>query len=166
MPVKFGSDDSLLKVWLLLYQAYNSIGKCEDRVFSKHGITTEQHNVLMAIKHIDGPVTPTEVGRWLGQGTNSVTMIVHRMVKAGLVKRIRDLHDRRSVRLVITSRGKEILDRATVAGWTLDRPSAARMAIFARRAMLWGVLWARIQASRVRRCSRDIGRGLIDFGIS
>ena len=107
-----------MMVWLLLHQTYNLVLKCEDQVFAKHGLTTEQH-VLLAIKYIDDPVTPTDVARWLDRNTNSVSLIVERMVKAGLVRRIRDLRDRRSVRLVITSDGKDILDRATVAGWEL-----------------------------------------------
>ena len=119
MPVKFGFENPFMGVWLLLHQTYNMVLKCEDQVFAKHGLTTEQHAVLLAIKYIDDPVTPTDVAQWLDQNTNSISLIVERMVKAGLVRRIRDLRDRRSVRLVITSNGKEILDRATVAGWEL-----------------------------------------------
>ena len=47
----------------------------------------------------------------------------------------------------------------------LATPAAARRAILARRATLWGVLWARTQASSVRRCSGNIGRGSADFGM-
>lgn len=119
MPVKFEFDNPFMRAWLLLHQTHNSILKCEDKVFGKHGITTEQHSVLMAIKYIKGPVKPTDVGRWLDRNTNSVSLIVDRMVKAGLVRRIRDLPDRRSVRLVITNKGKGILDQATIAGWQL-----------------------------------------------
>jgi DNA-binding MarR family transcriptional regulator len=127
MPVKFGFDNAFLRAWLLLHQTYDSVVKCEDKVFSKHGITTEQHSVLMAIKYIDDPVTPTEVGQWLDRNTNSISLIVERMVKAGLVRRVRDLRDRRSVRLVITSHGKEILDQATVAGWELVMEMLSRL---------------------------------------
>lgn len=119
MPVKFALDNPMLMTWHLLHQTHNSISKCEDKVFSKHGITTEQYSVLMAIKHIEPPVTPTQVGRWLDRNTNTVSLIVERMVKAGLIRRIRDLRDRRSVRLVLTDEGKEIFDRATETGWIL-----------------------------------------------
>lgn len=78
MPVKFGFKNPFMMTWLLLHQTYNSILKCEDRVFSKHGITTEQHSVLIAIKYIKPPVTPTEVARWLDRNTNSVSLIVDR----------------------------------------------------------------------------------------
>jgi len=59
MPVKFGFESSFLRVWLLLHQTYNMVLKCEDQVFGKHGLSTEQHAVLLAIKYIDDPVTPT-----------------------------------------------------------------------------------------------------------
>ena len=127
MPVKFGFENPFMMAWLLLHQTYNLVLKCEDQVFAKHGLTTEQHAVLLAIKYIDDPVTPTDVARWLDRNTNSISLIVERMVKAGLVRRIRDLRDRRSVRLVITSNGKEILDRATVAGWELVQEILSRL---------------------------------------
>jgi hypothetical protein len=41
------------------------------------------------------------------------------MVKAGLVRRRRDLPDRRAVRLIITSKAEEAFVPATVAGWEL-----------------------------------------------
>ena len=121
MPVKFTFDDHFLSMstWLLLHQTYNSILRCEDKIFSQHGITTEQHSVLIAVAHVDNPATPTEVAQWLDRNTNSVSLIVERMVRAGLIRRIRDLRDRRSVRLVITDKGKEILYRATDYAWTM-----------------------------------------------
>jgi len=119
VSVKFEFENLFMRVWLLLHQTNNLVLKCEDQVFTKFGLNTEQHAVLMAIKYIDDPVTPTGVAQWLDRNTNSISLIVERMVKAGLVRRIRDLRDRRSVRLVITSNGKEILDKATVAGWEL-----------------------------------------------
>ncbi|KPL20903.1 MAG: hypothetical protein AMJ75_10970 [Phycisphaerae bacterium SM1_79] len=44
-------------------------------------------------------------------------MMVDRMVKAGLLRRLRDRKDRREVRLVITSKGETALKPATLAGW-------------------------------------------------
>jgi len=92
---------------------------CEDHVCSEYGLTAEQYTVLVAIKYFDDPVRPTDVGRWVGHKVNTVSMIVDRMVKAGLVKRIRDLPDRREVRLVITKKGEEAFKPATPAVWSL-----------------------------------------------
>ena len=119
MPVKFELEDPYKRAWLLLRQTYNLVLKCEDRTFSEYKLTTEQHTVLMAIKHIDAPVRVTDIARWLDRSVNSVSMIIDRMVKAGLVRRLRDLPDRREVRLTITSKAEKDFVLATVAGWGL-----------------------------------------------
>ena len=106
---------------MALRQTYNLILRCQDRVFSEHDITTERHAVLMAMKHIDGPVRPTDVARWLDLSVNSVSMIIDRMVKAGLVKRVRDRKDRRTVFLSMTGKAEKAYALASVAGWELIR---------------------------------------------
>jgi len=119
MSVKFTLDNPLLKAWLLLHQTYNLVLRSEDAVFAKVGLTTQQHAVLMAIRYIQAPVTPTDVANWLDRNPNGISMLLDRMVKDGLVNRIRDLHDRRSVRLVITEKGQETFEQATIIGWQL-----------------------------------------------
>ena len=119
MPVKFEFENPYMGAWMLLRQVYNLISKCNDLVFSNYKLTTEQHSVLMAIKHIEDPVKVTDVARWLDRSVNSVSMIIDRMVKVGLVRRRRDLPDRRAVRLTITSKAEEAYVPATISGWEL-----------------------------------------------
>ena len=119
MPVKFKFENPNKGAWVLLRQVPNLVSRCEDQVFSKHRLTTERHAVLMAIKHIDGPVRPTDVARWLDLSVNSVSMIIDRMVKAGLVKRTRDRKDRRTVFLAATDKAQKAYVLASVAGWKL-----------------------------------------------
>jgi len=119
MPIKFKFEDPYKGAWILLRQVHNLVLQCEERVFSGHELTTERHAVLMAIKHIDAPVRVTEVAKWLDRSTNSVSMIIDRMVKAGLVRRVRDRKDRRAVSLTITNETEKIFALATVAGWGL-----------------------------------------------
>jgi DNA-binding MarR family transcriptional regulator len=119
MPIKFKFDNLDKGTWILLRQAYNLIFKCEDRVFSECGLTTEQHTVLMAIKNISEPVRITDIARWLDRSVNSVSMIIDRMVKAGLVKRTRDTKDRRTVFVTMSSKAEEAYVPATAAGWGL-----------------------------------------------
>jgi DNA-binding MarR family transcriptional regulator len=119
MPIKFQFANLDKGAWVLLRQVHNLVSKCEDQVFSEHGLTTEQHGVLMAIKHIDGPVRITDIARWLDRSVNSVSMIIDRMVKVGLVRRTRDRKDRRTVFVTITSKAEKLYAPATVAGWGL-----------------------------------------------
>lgn len=119
MPVKFKFENLNMGAWVLLRQVPGLVSRCEDQVFSKHGLTTERHAVLMAIRHIDGPVRPTDVARWLDLSVNSVSMIIDRMVRAGLVKRTRDRKDRRTVFLTATEKAEKAYVLASVAGWEL-----------------------------------------------
>jgi len=119
MPVKFKFENSDKGAWILLRQVNNLVLRCEDQVFYKHGLTTEQHGVLMAIKHIDGPVRITDIARWLDRSVNSVSMIIDRMVKAGLVRRARDRKDRRTVFVTMNSNAERAYVIASVAGWEL-----------------------------------------------
>jgi len=119
MAIKFEFENLDKGTWVLLRQVPNLVSRCEDQVFSEYEITRERHGVLMAMKHIDGPVRPTDVARWLDLSTNSVSMIIDRMVKAGLVKRARDRKDRRTVFLTMTSKAENAYVLASVAGWEL-----------------------------------------------
>jgi DNA-binding MarR family transcriptional regulator len=94
---------------------------CEDQVFGEHKLTTERFGVLVLVKLADSPVRPTDLARWLGRSTNGVSMIVDRMVKAGLLRRVRDKSDRRAVHVSITSKGENALKPATVAGLKMIR---------------------------------------------
>jgi DNA-binding MarR family transcriptional regulator len=73
----------------------------------------------MAIKNISGPVRITDIARWLDRSVNSVSMIIDRMVKAGLVRRTRDRKDRRTVFVTLTNKAEEAYFPATMAGWNL-----------------------------------------------
>lgn len=96
-----------MDAWILLQQTRDSIFRREDAVLARLGLTTEQYTVLLAIESLDAPVRITDIGQSLGRSTNSVSMLVDRMVKAGLVERIRDVGDRREVHVVMTAKGKE-----------------------------------------------------------
>jgi len=119
MPIKFEFENLDKGAWLLLRQAHNLVMKCEDQVFYKNGLTTEQHAVLMAIEQIKGPVRITDIARWLDRSVNSVSMIIDRMVKAGLVRRARDRKDRRTVFVTMNSNVEKTYVLASAAGWEL-----------------------------------------------
>lgn len=114
VPVSLKFDDPQLRTWLLLHQVYNLITKAEDAVYAKIGLTTQHYAVLLAMKFIKSPITPSVIAQWLDRNTNTITTLVDRMEKVNLVKRVRNLRDRRSVRLVMTKSGKEVLDRAMI----------------------------------------------------
>jgi DNA-binding MarR family transcriptional regulator len=106
-----------LRLWRQLYQTYTLLKQCEDEIFEEHGLTTEQYAVLTSIAYLGEPTRITDIARWLERSTNSISMIVDRMVKAGLVRRARDKRDRRVVYVSETSKAESLFTPATVASF-------------------------------------------------
>jgi DNA-binding MarR family transcriptional regulator len=112
MPINFNIEDPIQGAWSLLQLTTDSTVKCAEAAFAKIKLTPQQFSVLAAIKNIGDPVLPTDVAKWLDRNTNTITLIIDRMEKDSMVERIRDLKDRRALRLVITARGQKLYDQA------------------------------------------------------
>jgi len=111
------SGNTVLRLWLLLHRVRDALVACEDSILREYGLTTEQFGVLGAVKSRGGSLRPTDLASILERSPNSVSMLVDRMVKAGLVRRTRDRIDRRAVNVTLTSKGEKALGPATPAGW-------------------------------------------------
>jgi DNA-binding MarR family transcriptional regulator len=116
MTVKYEQENTVLRLWLLLPRVGDVFNLCHDVVFSKYGITTEQWRLLACIKS-RGPLRPSDIASLLERSPNSMSMLVDRMVKAGLVRRMRDRKDRRAVFVYLTDKGREAIEPAVPAGW-------------------------------------------------
>jgi DNA-binding MarR family transcriptional regulator len=116
MAAKAEQENTALRLWLLLPRVGDALNLSQDLVFSKYGITTEQWRLLACIKS-RGPLRPSDIASLLERSPNSISMLVDRMVKAGLVRRTRDRKDRRVVFVHLTDKGKEAVEPATPAGW-------------------------------------------------
>jgi len=113
----YDNGNLILKLWYVSHRNRALLKMCEDQIYSEYNLTTEQYSVLVAIKHIGGVARPTDIARWIGRSPNSVSMIVNRMVKAGLLKSVRDRRDRRVVNVSITSKAENALKPAIRASW-------------------------------------------------
>jgi len=136
MTVNYESENLVLRLWFLAHRTRDVLRTCEDRVFGEYGLTSEQYSVLVTIKYLQEPVRVTDLAHWLERSTNSVSMIVDRMVKAGLLTRKRDRGDRRVVNVFITSKGENALKPATKAGWNLIREILSPLSDEDRRAFV------------------------------
>lgn len=112
MVQKPRGESQNLKAFMLLYRIRDLLFRCQDQAVARFALTAEQYSVLVAIAFLDAPVRATDIGGWMDRKVNSVSMIVDRMVKAGLVRRARDLPDRREVRLALTGKGEQALKSA------------------------------------------------------
>ena len=111
------SEDLSSTLWRTLYQTYTRFKNGIDRTLSEYGLTMEQYLVLVTITFNDPPVRITDIASVLERSTNSISMLVDRMVKAGLLKRVRDRKDRRVVNVSLTSKAEDALKPANPAFW-------------------------------------------------
>ena len=116
MKVNPSQNEVAMRLWLLLRGVGNALSLCMDGIFGKHGITNEQAAVLAAFQS-RGALRPSDLASLLERSPNSMSMLVDRMVKAGLVKRTRDRKDRREVFVGVTDKGRETLAPAVPEGW-------------------------------------------------
>jgi len=116
MAVNSAQENIVLRLWLLLRRVGDTLVRCQDLVFSKYGLTAEQFAVLASIES-RGPLSPSDLASLLERAPNSMSMLVDRMVKAGLVRRARDRKDRRVVTVSLTEKGKTAVEPAIPAGW-------------------------------------------------
>ena len=121
MTINYESENLVLRLWRMMYHSYTLLKRCEDQIFEGYGLTTEQFAVLSAIAYFGGPVKVTDIALWLERSPNAVSMIVDRMVKVGLLRRVRDKVDRRVVNVSITSKAENALKPAIVASFDVVR---------------------------------------------
>jgi len=117
MAVDSESQNIDVKLWLLMHRVRDALVLCEDSILREYGITMEQFSVLGAVKLGGGSLRPTDLASILERSPNSVSMLVDRMVKAGLVRRTRDRRDRRVVNVTLTGKGEKALKPAAPAAW-------------------------------------------------
>ena len=114
---KARSEEAILKLWTLLHRVRDTLALCEDSILAEYGLTMEQFALLASVRAWGGSSQPSELAETLGRSPNSVSMLVDRMVKAGLVKRTRDRIDRRVVNVTLTEKGKKAVVPAEPVGW-------------------------------------------------
>jgi DNA-binding MarR family transcriptional regulator len=117
MAIDMKSENLVLRLWFLMHRDVGLFRRCEDQAYGEKGLTMEQFTVLAAMKYIGHTASPSDIAEWIGRTPNTISMIIDRMVKAGLVKRTRDRKDRRVVRVVATKKADDAFGRAIPASW-------------------------------------------------
>ena len=95
------------ELWALLSQASNALGRVADSELSQAGISMMQAAVLVFVKNSKEPVIPAHISRWLFREPHTVSQLLLRMEKQGLVKRTKDLDRKNQVRITLTEKGEK-----------------------------------------------------------
>jgi DNA-binding MarR family transcriptional regulator len=112
------STDEIYKLWTMLEQVHSGVTLAGDRKLEQHGLSTIKAAALFIIDSIGNEATPAEISRWILRRPHSVTGLLDRMEKDGLIKKTKNLHKKNLVRVTITPKGRQAynisLNRKTI----------------------------------------------------
>lgn len=100
------------ELWVLLDQTCAAMMRAKENELRPAGISGMQAAVLFIVKTVNGPATPAEISRWLFREPHSVSGLLNRMEKDGLVRKVKDLDRKNLIRVALTEKGEEAYQRS------------------------------------------------------
>jgi DNA-binding MarR family transcriptional regulator len=104
---KTPSADEDFKLLVALHHTTNAIVRAREKELYQYGLTYMQAAVLFTIQTVGDRATPAEIARWLFREAHSVSGLINRMEKAGLVTKVKDLDRKNWVRVAMTEKGEQ-----------------------------------------------------------
>jgi DNA-binding MarR family transcriptional regulator len=115
--VKFYSaDDADQDLWLLLTHARYAIFRAREKELQRYGVSPEQVGLLFVVQALGNKATPAVLSRHIIRQPHTVSALVDRMARRGLVKKVKDLDRKNLVRVVMTEKGQKTYDISTKRG--------------------------------------------------
>lgn len=133
------SVDRDFKLWVLLHQTRDAVHKSAEKELRRFGLSPMEAALLFAVHAIGERATPAEISRWLFRESHSVSGLLDRMEKKGLVKRSKDLERKNLVRISLTDKSADfcrtyaemkVIDRILGA---LSQEERKRLAAYLKR---------------------------------
>lgn len=101
------SVDKVYILWVLLRQAKDAVFKATEKELRQYGISPEEAAVLSVVQALGNKAIPAEISRWLLREPHTVSGILSRMEKKGLLRKTKDLDRKNLVRVSLTDKGQQ-----------------------------------------------------------
>jgi len=98
-------------LWGRLFLAAKVVERAREIELSHVNVSLIQAMVLYALKLSPEPLTPSRLARMLCREPHSMSALIDRMEKQGLVEKKHDLSRKNLVRVVVTPKGEEAFQR-------------------------------------------------------
>ena len=105
--------DEDFRLWALLSQTAHVMTKVRQKELDRYGISVREAGIMFAILAIGERATPAEITRAVLREPHTVTEILKRMEKEGLVTRTKDLERKNMVRVAVTDKGRQAYQQST-----------------------------------------------------
>ena len=104
-------SDEYFALWVMIAQTKDGLLRARTRDYARFGISNERRAVLWVIQNNGGKATPVEIARQLFRELNSVSEMLVRMEKEGLITREKTSGKSRMV-VKLTQKGLEIFGQS------------------------------------------------------
>ena len=108
--VKSKSPDEIFKLWILFNNTFFAISRAREIEIAKFGLTHEQAILIYTLIKNGGSATLSEIAESTVRQYHSVSSLVKRMTKSGLVKKVK-YQDKKKFEVSITDKGFEIYNK-------------------------------------------------------
>ena len=112
----FSYGDTDQDLWLLFTHARYAVYRAREKELQALGTSPEHVGALFIIQALGEKATPSEIARQMIRRPHTVSALLKRMVKIGLIKEVKDLDRKNMVRAVLTDKGKRIYKASTLRG--------------------------------------------------
>jgi DNA-binding MarR family transcriptional regulator len=102
-------DDKEYDIWILLSRVYHLIAMLRKLELSKYDILPVQSYILFVIKALGDEPTPSKISEYVYQQRTSISDILNRMLKQGLIKKTSNANSKKRVIVTITPKGEKAL---------------------------------------------------------
>jgi len=112
----YSTEDEDQDLWLLLTHARYAIFRAREKELQRYGVSPEQVSLLFVVQALGNKATPATLSRHIIRQPHTVSALVDRMARRGLVKKLKDLDRKNLVRVVMTEKGQKTFELSTKRG--------------------------------------------------
>jgi DNA-binding MarR family transcriptional regulator len=112
----FSAEDEDQDLWLLLTHARYAVFRAREKELQRYGVSPEQVGLLFVVQALGNKATPAALSRFILRQPHTVSALVDRMARRGLVKKVKDLDRKNLVRVVMTEKGQKTYELSTKRG--------------------------------------------------
>jgi DNA-binding MarR family transcriptional regulator len=96
----------------LLNQTTETIFRARQAELQQYNISTSQGAVLFITKALGEKATISEISRWLLRKPHTISEMIYRMEKKGLVKKTKAPNQKKIINVVLTPKGLEVYEKS------------------------------------------------------
>jgi DNA-binding MarR family transcriptional regulator len=112
----YSTEDEDQDLWLLLTHARYAVFRAREKELLRYGVSPEQMGLLFVVQALGNRATPATIARHILRQPHTVSALVDRMARRGLVKKVKDLDRKNLVRVVMTEKGQTAYEFSTKRG--------------------------------------------------